>query len=733
MTDPSAIISPYLRAPEEPVRCAAARALGALGDENAAPALVHALLDPDPDVRADAMGALVRCARPEDAPAIRRSLEGDPVGDVKTAAVRTLARLRDEASTPLLRALARDRCESEVAWEEGSWDDWLDVQVAAITALGDMGAESAVDDLIHVRKDEIAQDLDHVVLAALAKMPGRGIAALLDFLKESDPRVRQRALTVLSRAGGDRLAPLRERLIGDPSPGVRRLAVDCLDAGDPALPELVRTDASGAVRAAALTRVARARPDVCRAALADTDPGVRAVAVEALAARVPPGGGPALASGLETWLREGDARLAAVCAAALPNVTGAAALGPLRETATDGGGATEVRIEALGSLGRMGTPEAVATLRAEAVDAVRQVRLAALAAAAALTGAADEDVRGPARDLLIDALRGRLRTRESAGDTDTNGDAPRSGPGAQGPIAITPGGGIAAAVPAGGATGDAGGAGDERTYPRSTLEAIQVAGLATPSGENPPRPSGESPPPWDGQESPSPGGGVRRRRVPVEGVDDIAVDIRLAAVRLAADCVAEGIDESLAEAAESTTAELRAAVFEAIAQRAAATALSPVLRTVLVRSLGCDDPRVRCAAARGLAGVGAAGDLVPLLDDVDGSVRAAAVTAVGAVRPARVVAGFRDSSPLVRRAAVDAVIAAGEDRFLEEGLRVLADGARADTLMDAGVRHVEVTRRLIGMLSASEVPRPRLRTILEALGSPTHSGFDLTEQHTSAR
>ena len=164
MSDPARVISPYLRAPEEPIRCAAARALGALGDENAAPALVHALLDPDPDVRADAMGALVRCARPEDAPAIRRSLEGDPVGDVKTAAVRTLARLRDDASTPLLRALARDRCESEVAWEEGSWDDWLDVQVAAITALGDMGAEAAVDDLIRAREDEAAQELDPVVL-----------------------------------------------------------------------------------------------------------------------------------------------------------------------------------------------------------------------------------------------------------------------------------------------------------------------------------------------------------------------------------------------------------------------------------------------------------------------------------------------------------------------------------------------------------------------------------------
>ena len=60
-------------------------------------------MDPDPDLRADAMAALVRCARPEDAPAIRRSLAGDPVGEVKVAAVQALARLKDGGSVPLLR------------------------------------------------------------------------------------------------------------------------------------------------------------------------------------------------------------------------------------------------------------------------------------------------------------------------------------------------------------------------------------------------------------------------------------------------------------------------------------------------------------------------------------------------------------------------------------------------------------------------------------------------------
>ena len=69
-------IAPYLAAPEDVIRCAAARALGALGGEDAAEPLIEALMDPDPDLRADAMAPLVRCARPEDAAVIRRSLEG---------------------------------------------------------------------------------------------------------------------------------------------------------------------------------------------------------------------------------------------------------------------------------------------------------------------------------------------------------------------------------------------------------------------------------------------------------------------------------------------------------------------------------------------------------------------------------------------------------------------------------------------------------------------------------
>ena len=186
--DAAAVIARHLQSEDEVTRCLAAKALGIIGGniggntggDVGADALVAALMDTDPDVRADAMDALVICARPQDAAQLRRSLIGDPVQEVKVAALRVLAHLGDQESIALIRRLAVDRAQDTVSWEDtaGMWDDWLEVQIAAVEALGELDASEAVEDLLAARSDEFGQELDHVVFSALSRIGDGGIAAL---------------------------------------------------------------------------------------------------------------------------------------------------------------------------------------------------------------------------------------------------------------------------------------------------------------------------------------------------------------------------------------------------------------------------------------------------------------------------------------------------------------------------------------------------------------------------
>ena len=714
--DPAQTIAPYLDAPDDVIRCAAARALGALGGESAAAPLADVLMDPDPDLRADAMAALARCARPEDAPAIRRSLAGDPVGEVKVAAVQALARLKDGGSVPLLRALALGRCEAEVAWEEpgSGWDDWLDVQVAAVEALGAIGAEEAVDDLIEARDDEMGQDLDHVVFAALARMPERGVRALRGFFQHGDARVRERALDALAGAGREALTPLRETLVRDPGPGVRRLAVDCFDEDGESLAALALKDPDAGVRCAALARAAPARPDVGRSALRDPDESVRAAALEARGSRPAGEDEPDLVANVEAWLRTAGVTLATVCAAVLPTLAGARSLNALDEAACDSERPPEVRIAALHSLGRIGTGESVAALRRAAVDRSRQVRLAALTSLVEITRRAPADVGDGARAVLMEAVRGSLAPALPAEEAGTgNATAPEVA------AQDEPGQGAPARddepppTPAPSAAND--GASDtaatEPAYPRSTLEAIGGRPVAAARSEAAPSPSD------GGAESPERRQRARPGRVAIDGPDDFGQDLRLTALRLAAACKGGALDDALAETAASATPALRAAAFEAIARRAAAMPLSPNLTEIAVVALQDHDPTLRAAAARALAARSdAASHLAPLLDDSDDSVRAVALKAVVAADPEQAARGFGDPSAIVRGAALDAAAGCGQDRLVEQAISALVEGGFTDTLHQACRRHPIARQALLAMLREADSLSPqRLLMILQAL------------------
>ena len=715
--DPVEAIAPYLAGPDDVIRCAAARALGALGGESAAAPLVGLLMDPDPDLRVDAMAALARCARPEDAPAIRRSLEGDPVGEVKVAAIQALARLNDESSVSLLQALALSRCDDEVAWEDedSGWDEWLDVQVAAIEALGVFGADEAVDDLLDIRVDEEGQDLDHVVFAALARMPARGIPVLRGFLGHGDARVRERALDTLAAAGREALTPLRETLVRDASPRVRCLVIDCFDNGDETLATLALNDPDASVRAAVLGRAGALTPDILRSALRDPDETVRATALEECAREPACDGEPDLVANVEAWLRTSGVSLATVCAAMLPTLAGGRSLPALGEAAMEGERPTEVRIAALRSLGGIGTEESLQTLRRAVVDRARQVRLAALAALVEMTKSAPGDIADRARRVLTDAVRGSLAPAPSVVEASTgnaNPPAPAAAQDEAEPSFLEPDAETPPARPASASDESALGSDSaEPPYPRSTLEAIGGRRLAASRSEVAAPPSGDDVP------SPQRRPKLRPGRVAVEGPDDIGEDLRLTALRLAAPCTGDGIDEAVAEAAGATAPALRIAAFEAIARRAAAMPLSSRLTGIAVMALKDSDPTVRAAAARSLAARrDAARHLAPLLADPDDRVRAAALKAVAKTDPEKTARGFRDPSPAVRGAALDAATGSGNVALVEKAVRMFVDGGFADTLVQTCRRYPIARQLLLATLGKPDELSPQARLmILEAM------------------
>lgn len=725
--DPAIVIGQYLKHDDALIRCAAAKALRAKGDVGAAPAMVAALLDEDPDMRTDAMEALVRCARPEDAATILHSLEGDPIKEVKIFAIEALTRLEEPKAVPLLRALAKDRAANRVAWEDdaGMWDDWLDVQVAAIKALGWMQASEAIDDLLDARTDEMGQELDNVIFAALAMIEDGGIAALFGLLRYRDSRVRERALKALTRARPEALAPMREILLRDDSPAIRRLAIGGLDPESPSVANLARQDPNEGVRRAALSAFAHCRPDIALAALGDRDEGVRAIALQAVAAKAASTLSSDVVANVQAWMETAGAHLAATAATELPKLIRNQACEPLRRVAMKTDRPLEVRIAALQALGDFPSNDVLKTLRELAVDRIKQVRTGALAALAKLSKHIDQPIHQTTTNILIDAVRSGLDVSDqmapapgqegvmSLGASKVEDDTRH--------ITISPDGDIISVeIEPGledhrnGTKSPAGSASNivEGYFPKSTLDAIQARPTPDPGeDQTPPEPDDKHEPAKRGQRG-------RKRRVAVDGPDDVALDIRLIALNMIADCPGQSVDQALAEMLDVTDASIRIAAFKAIAQRSETMAVTERAITTSVAALADPEPAIRgyaaCIIGQSLS-PGAATQLVACLDDPDATTRAEALKAVALLSPDKAIAGLRDPSTLVRRIATNILLSFNETSALDRGLDICLEQDRTDTLAEICKNSPYARLSLVSTLCRKHLPRRQMRTALETL------------------
>jgi HEAT repeat protein len=724
--DAAAVVARHLQSEDEVTRCLAAKALGNIGENTggdvAADALVAALMDTDPDVRADAMDALVTCARPQDATHIRRSLIGDPVQEVKVAALRVLAHLGDQESIALIRRLAVDRAQDTVSWEdaEGMWDDWLIVQIAAIEALGDLGASEAIEDLLAARCDEFGQELDHVVFSALSQIGNRGVAVLTGLLEDGDDRVRARALTALARTRPEILAPLIERFVADANAEVRSLAVACAAPQSEHAERLALHDPDAAVRLRAVSAFGGRRPDIATAALADADEAVRAAALEHVVSRPDLPAGDDLLANVIAWTRTAGAKLAGTSATALPRLAGERAAPPLIALAIDHARPVEARAAALGGLGQVVGEGALEQLHASATDPLRPVRVAALAGLARICGAAAAAAdRSLAGETLAAAMAGELHgagtpTIDEAVDAEGEGlAAPKVEGEGERRVTITRDGEIVeqAAAPEPEPLPRSETDVIEGRFPQSTLEAIQAppnAGSGT---------AGVTLSDSDLSFLELAQGGRRRGRVSVDGPSEIGDDLRITALRIGACCGGGSIEQAIASALTARAQSVRVAAFEALARRAEAGPVSPGLVDLASGAVSDPDALVRgyCARMLRAASPDAATLLNRQIEDPDATVRVEALKAVGTRASQPRLTGLTDPSSIVRATALQLVLEHGDTSELTQALTICIERGFPDVLGNAWAASLVARELIVRSLADGSGTTRQIRVALESI------------------
>jgi cyclophilin family peptidyl-prolyl cis-trans isomerase/HEAT repeat protein len=256
LADASAVplLLPLLRDPDEGVVVHGLRALGALGDPRGTPAVAAALQSQSDVVRREALLALA--ALPAE-PALRPrlvALVGDRSPWVRAAALAALARAdRGEL------ALVLSGLDPDPVW-------W--VRAALAGALGGVGDEMGVGVLHAMLRDEDPRVLP-AVLDGLRRARGRdALDTLARHLEHADLGVRVGAADAIAALGAVSASPAlaaawRRGLADGPGElearlaAVRALAVQADDVARSALAEAAREDPSRAVRAQALSLLAR--------------------------------------------------------------------------------------------------------------------------------------------------------------------------------------------------------------------------------------------------------------------------------------------------------------------------------------------------------------------------------------------------------------------------------------------------------------------------------------------
>lgn len=668
-------------------KCLAAQGLGKIGSTSAEDVLIAALRDPDEDVRIDAAAAISALNIDAAVPVMIENIAEDPTVDGKLAVIEAVGHFKAKEAVPLLRKLVRDLAEDDVTWDEqdmaeSAGDDWLEIQLKAVEALGRIGAPEAISDIRAAMEDEFGQDLIRPGLTALAGMGPEGMAVVMSYLGSDVDRHRRVATSVLSSCAGSSLAGVAAKLLQDQDPQVRLIALEGLSQDDPLL-ESCASDINETVRAAAATRLVALNPERLETFLDDKSDAVRVTAIRSYAASEQRPGISGLAETLSGWLEDRSPALAMAAAEALPLIAGEDCFEPLRALALRRGAEGMVRRAAIKALASLDPQATIETLVTIARDPLRPIRLEAVGGLAQIAKCAEPEDRVRAGRILLSALNGSLvlPPEDDPEEKSEDSDAPAAEPFGQRAakeddaastrrIRIDRDGNIVPqepekdaenAEPAGAADDDVE---DEDRFPVSTLDALQD-GLSGPAAE-------------------AAGDGLKlteedlsflelaqgrkgKRILSHEKATPAHTDVRILAARTLGDIPSKEVVDGLVAALGETDDELRRAAAAALAsQLATPDILREETARDLVRHLGDKDPIVRLWLTRAAAKARTTALLEPLrsrLEDDDPVVRAEAVLGVSRADEAFDPCPFlHDDNMTVRQCAGRALVErAGSD------------------------------------------------------------------------
>ncbi len=639
-------------------RCQAAKALGQIGHPQAVEPLIAALLDEDEDVRTDAAEALAKIGDPAASDQLFENLLGDPCLEVKIAAVDALVKAKDGRIAEWLGRVVKGRDE-ETAWDDqgyytSGWDDWVDIQIKAISALADLEEDRAVPEIVEAVKDDEVPDIAETAFKALTRIGPNGVEAVGKFLNDPVSRTRRRAASALAGASSEKARELYPYAFSDPSSEVRLAALRArakIDPNDVWLAVMLE-DKDEDVRAEAVDLLGRVYPTELAPLLEDPSPKVRAKTLVMLAKTKELSGEPEMVLKMADLINDPGPDVAAAACVAFASFDPDNASPLLEQVLTNTDFPPEIRVGALKGLRSIRSNPAISALISVIDDPVRQIRLEVMAA---LSRVASQSNRWPnmAGDALLLALQGsyapELETPETAEIVDLSEAREEATAEVSEPQEDEE---ITTAVV------------DQEAPVTSTLESIlqeqpeirSFAGLPN---------QGIELSPDDLERLAMARQTVGKRKMP--RIEEVVVheDVQRFAAKVLGDLDHADVQNALADALAAEDAEVAAAAADSMARISGRTArITEDAQRAIIKRISAVSGAARVPLIRALACCKDAESterLVDLIGDDDSSIRAEAIRSLSHLQPSQhqFDSYLEDSDPSVRLSAAKAVARTG--------------------------------------------------------------------------